>query len=385
MKSMFISYRAPYPVTSGDKIRIFQNLEFLSEISQVDLVYLNENNNPSVVPLINNFYAFKKSRLKSIFDGIYYAIFKGWPLQIGYFYSKKLNDWVKLNFNLYDSIFLNNIRCYPYVENILNIKIFLDLVDSNLLNLENKIITSTLFYKLVYKLEYKLMKKYQKKVFNSRLNLFVISKRDKDHVLSDYPKAKISFYPNYVRNIELLESNFTHNIAFMGKLSYEPNIKAIRYFVNEIFPIIRIKYPNLNFNIIGSSFNKIYYRDILGFKGVNFIGFVDDLKSFVKNQRFFVAPMISGSGLQNKVIEAMGLGKIVIGTKMASEGLYPNIILSNFFFDNKSSLIDAIDYFLDYHNDHLVTENSKLVYNYIIANYSKKIVEKQFFDLLKAS
>lgn len=381
---MFISYRAPHPITSGDKIRIYQNLEFLTDKNQVDIYYLNENKLKSNVSLSNNIFEFKKSKFKSLFDSFYYAFFRGWPMQVGFFYSKKLHEMVSLNYKKYDSIFLNNIRTYPYIEKIIKLKhIHLDLVDSNLLNLENKIRTSRFLTKFMYKFEYKLMKKYQDKVFKRNIKLIVISKRDKDHIDRDYIKANVGICPNYVRNLEIQQSNFSKNIAFMGKLSYEPNVKAINFFVKEIFPFIQKKIPNVQLNIIGGSFNKKYYRNILEHEGVNFLGFVDDLKSFVNTQRLFVAPMISGSGLQNKVIEAMGFGKIVLGTKIASDGMYGSPILTKFFFDDKSQFINELIYFLDDSRNHLIDENSKLVHNYILTHYSKEVVKSQFNSIVK--
>jgi hypothetical protein len=385
-KVMLVSYRSPVPVTSGDKIRIFQNIEMLSKKHKVSCFFSNENNFNGEIPYTKNNHFVKFNKYIAPLKGIFFMLIFGWPFQVGYFFSFKLYKHIKSELVNFDLVFLNNIRTFSYFS-LINTKkpIYLDFVDSMILNFNNKANTSNFILKLIFKVETLLLVNYHKKCFEKITKGFVISNKDKEDLCSRYRGINIGIYTNYISYLTFNEVILNQNIGFMGKLSYEPNVKAIKYFLNEIYPTVKLANPKLQFNIYGTSFNKKIYKKYLNLQGVNFKGFVEDIKSEIINQRFMIAPMISGSGLQNKVIEAMGLGRLVIGSEIVKTGLP----LSNSFdyvsFTNNDDFISKINYYLNDGNREKLFFESKKAFDYVQDIFCKPFVIESFYSQMETN
>ena len=109
-------------------------------------------------------------------------------------------------------------------------------------------------------------------------------------------------------------------LIFVGTMDYYPNIDAVCYFAQEIFPLIRQKLPEAVFEIVGRYPPKAVRR--LGqMDGVQVVGEVADVRSYVVGADVSVAPMRIARGVQNKVLEAMALGVPVVATPAAIEGI----------------------------------------------------------------
>lgn len=109
-------------------------------------------------------------------------------------------------------------------------------------------------------------------------------------------------------------------IVFLGRMDYFPNVDAVTYFVNEIFPIIRRKKPDVRFRIIGSNpVNKI--RALAEIDGVSVTGHVPDVRPHLADAMVSVAPLRIARGTQNKVLESMAMGIPVVATSQAAKGI----------------------------------------------------------------
>ena len=108
-----------------------------------------------------------------------------------------------------------------------------------------------------------------------------------------------------VGSIALHES--VGNIIFVGKMSYEPNIVAVNFFSTQIFPLLKAKYSELKFIIVGANPDE-RVRKLADIEGVTVTGFVDSIERYFRHSTIVVAPMLTGAGIQNKIIQAMSYG-----------------------------------------------------------------------------
>ncbi len=108
------------------------------------------------------------------------------------------------------------------------------------------------------------------------------------------------------------------NFVFTGTMDYPPNVDAVRWFATEILPIIRRSQP-AHFHIVGSS-PSAEVRALAG-DGVFVTGRVPDVRPYVAGATAAVAPMRIARGIQNKVLEAMAMGRPVVVTPDALEGI----------------------------------------------------------------
>ncbi len=108
------------------------------------------------------------------------------------------------------------------------------------------------------------------------------------------------------------------NFVFTGTMDYPPNVDAVRWFATEILPLIR-RSGAADFHIVGSS-PSVEVRALEG-NGVFVTGRVPDVRPFVQHATAAVAPMRIARGIQNKVLEAMAMGRPVVVTPDALEGI----------------------------------------------------------------
>jgi glycosyltransferase involved in cell wall biosynthesis len=105
----------------------------------------------------------------------------------------------------------------------------------------------------------------------------------------------------------------SNTLAFLGKMDYQPNIDAVSGFVNNVMPRLPQDYV---FKIVGAKPTP----EVLGLASERVLvtGFVEDPYAIVKNCDVAIAPMVSGGGIQNKVLETLALGMANIVSPLAA-------------------------------------------------------------------
>jgi sugar transferase (PEP-CTERM/EpsH1 system associated) len=108
--------------------------------------------------------------------------------------------------------------------------------------------------------------------------------------------------------------------VFTGTMDYPPNVDAVVWFATEILPVIRRTVPAARFYIVGNGPSAEVQR-LASIEGVFVTGRVPDVRPYVAHATAGVAPMRIARGIQNKVLEAMSLGRPVVLTSGALEGI----------------------------------------------------------------
>ena len=119
----------------------------------------------------------------------------------------------------------------------------------------------------------------------------------------------------------LLSKHDSDNIVlFVGKMSYEPNVIAVSYFAHEIFPILKSRFKQLKFIIAGANPDQRVV-ELEKITGIQVTGFVETLIPYFQKATVVIAPMLTGAGIQNKIIQAMSFACCVATTPIGAEGL----------------------------------------------------------------
>lgn len=128
--------------------------------------------------------------------------------------------------------------------------------------------------------------------------------------------------PNGVSNEQPAapERELSDELLFVGTLNYEPNIEAIHFFMNQVWPMLSACRPNLCFRIIGRSPTPSVLALHDGCR-IFVTGNVDDLTPYYDSATAVVAPIHGGGGTRLKVLEALVKAKALIATSVAAEGL----------------------------------------------------------------
>lgn len=172
----------------------------------------------------------------------------------------------------------------------------------------------------------------------------------------------------------------SNNILFVGKMSYEPNIIAVTFFSNEVFPDLKKTFPNLDFLIVGANPSK-RVKSLETIEGIHVTGYVENLEPFFQKATIVVAPMLTGAGIQNKIIQAMSYGCCVVTTPIGAEGLE---ITNNAIkiIKDEHSWVEILTKLLNNKD-----EREKMgheAYKYVCENLSRKTISEQFWKFINA-
>ena len=98
-----------------------------------------------------------------------------------------------------------------------------------------------------------------------------------------------------------------------------PNIEGIEWFLDDVWPLIHEAHPDLEFTVAGHGTpdHLMQRKDA----NVTFVGTVPDANEFMLDHELMIVPLLSGSGIRVKIVEAMALGRVVITTSVGAEGL----------------------------------------------------------------
>lgn len=109
-------------------------------------------------------------------------------------------------------------------------------------------------------------------------------------------------------------------IAFSGNMSFQPNIDAVQYFYTEIWPLVLASRPNVRWHIIGTE-PAPEVLALASHPNVVVTGHVEDIRAHLQRASVVVCPMVTGTGIKNKVLEAMALGRPVVTTPFGTQGI----------------------------------------------------------------
>lgn len=388
-KVLIINSKAPYPLHTGGEMRTFQMIKLLSRIyDHVDIVYLTDKVNPEtdkgLKPYCKNIYSFTSSKRRYAFNAIKGLLFGKLPLQVYYFYSSEMQKWIDKNLSGYNIVFCNNIRTAEYVRKKDGIVKIIDFVDAISMNYERAKHKVKGIWKYLYSIDHKRCLRYEKDIVEHFDKTMIISRIDGEYIekASDSSGKKISVISNMIEIPELIKTNYNEkekSLVFVGSMFYESNITAVDYFVRNVFDKIRIQFPDLKFYIVGSRPDPKVIK--LGEnEGVVVTGFVDDVSEYFVNPSIFVAPMLSGAGVQNKILQAMAAGCPVITTTIGAEGIEDISEKELLVCDAPEIMAEKIIWLLNH--DEVRKEQATAAKKYISEHLSEDIILKQFKDII---
>lgn len=325
MNIVFITSEFPYPPNSGGRIYTWQRIKYLSLNNNIflfsiiddgDIKYLNDE---VVKTTFKEFNVYK--RKNKIIQGI-----KGisYPFSVATRRNEEMfQDISKLiNSRSIDLIIIDNPQMLINCD--MNNKTPKILTQHNI---EYKAFESmyknsnNIIKKIIYRREYRLMKNFEEKYYhNNKINGYsFISEEDKQYFEEKYSNTNTTLVPPGVDEINInSEKKDDYNIVFTGKMDYEPNIQAMKWFSEDIFPKIIKEIPKVKLYIVGK--NPTDYIKSLASDNVVVTGEVESVEEYLNKANIVVIPLLSGGGVKIKLIEALQYNNIVITTSKGSEG-----------------------------------------------------------------
>jgi sugar transferase (PEP-CTERM/EpsH1 system associated) len=154
--------------------------------------------------------------------------------------------------------------------------------------------------------------------------VFVVNERERQTLAALAPRARVHVVPNGV-DVEAFAPPgppvADPAIVFCGMMSYEPNVDAVRWFLQGVWPIIRAKRPAARFKIVGAEPPRSLQSLAERTPGVTITGRVAAVQPHLWDSAVAVAPLRTARGIQNKVLEALAAGLPVVIAPEVRQGL----------------------------------------------------------------
>jgi sugar transferase (PEP-CTERM/EpsH1 system associated) len=336
LKVLVLDEEPAYPPDSGKKTRSFNLLTRLSKEHDIEyLCYVDPAEQESRVEKLSQYFkaVYPVLRRKTNHSGLkFYAklllnIFSSLPFIVSEYYSPAYRKRLAclLKNEAYDLIHCEISPYIIFVKNCLEIPRI-----GVAHNVEAEIwrrycATETNPLRKAYTwLQYRKVREYEAKYLKRVSTCVAVSERDARYIREKYGLDCVCVVPNGVDTDYFFYEPCkirNNNLVFSGSMDWRPNQDAVKFFLYEIWPLIRTEICDATFTIVGRNppewMHKLADKQV----GVELTGTVTDVRPFIRRGHVFVVPLRIGGGSRLKILEAMSLGKAVVSTSVGAEGL----------------------------------------------------------------
>jgi polysaccharide biosynthesis protein PslH len=339
MRILVALSRFPYPTYKGDRLRAFYQIKELSAAHEVHVVCVAESE-PSAAD-----YAAVSAYCKSLtvvrltpfqkYLNLFRALWDKKPFQVHYFRVPALPAIIELLVAKHhiEVSLVQLIRMAVNMPKNAKPAQVLDYMDAFSVNMSRRAALSPFYFKPIVALEARRLRNYETKVATDYQGLCIISTDDQAQFEKSLQERIVvisngvdeSFFSYDDKAITLSSAGHLPaipqaiDLIFTGNMQYFPNVQAARYIIEQLMPVLLTEFPQLQLYIVGIDPDPVLLR--LGNDHIHLTGYVPDVRPYLHRAKVFVAPLFSGSGLQNKLLEAMAMGVPVVTTWQANRAL----------------------------------------------------------------
>ena len=327
MKILVLLPRIPFPLEKGDKLRAFNQIKQLAKHNEIVLCALNDN------PKVSEQDAFRalqpycqsvnfiKVTKPQILIGLIRAFFKGWPMQCGYYYNHKASKRINALIAKHkpDMLYCQLLRTAEYIRHI-DLPKAIDYQDIFSYGMKRRADIASFLTRPIYNMEYRRLKRFEAAVFDDFDVKSIISEPDRA-LFPHEKREEILIVPNGVDHEKYhpMEGKKLYDLVFVGNMSYPPNVNAAEYLADEIMPLVWKTLPEAKLYLAGAKPDPKVKKTACDRIIVS--GWLDDIRTAYAQSRVFIAPMRIGTGLQNKLLEAMSMRLPAITSPLANASL----------------------------------------------------------------
>jgi glycosyltransferase involved in cell wall biosynthesis len=329
---LFLTPRFPYPLIGGDRVKAYHLLRLLAARHEVTCVTFNEEGDltaehrRAIADLGVELHVIPISRAKAVARVALTALSRK-PLEMQYYADSKFQRTVQslAQRKKLDVVIAFFMRTAEYALAIPGIPKILVAEDARLLTQRRSTgefrFSPGYFMRVVER--YKL-KHYEPRIVGRFDRVTYVTEAEREYIMRYNPFLQASIVTNGVDLQDYpyaSDQRHREGLVLCGKMDVHHNIRMALRVGKEIFPQLKKLYPALTFRIVGK--NPVREIRLLAQRteGIIITGEVARVQGHIQSGAVFIHPFEAGSGIQNKLLEAMALGTVAVTTPLGVSGI----------------------------------------------------------------
>jgi sugar transferase (PEP-CTERM/EpsH1 system associated) len=326
---LFLAHRLPYPPNKGDKVRSYHLLRHLARTHRVHLgTFVDDPDDARHVDALRGLCASvcalpldpRWARLRGLA-----GLASGEPLTVPYYRDARLAAWVARTVrerSIGTAVVFSSAMA-QYVTGLAGVRTLVDFVDVDSAKWSQYAGQRAWPLSWLYRREGDRLLAFERSTAAAAQRAFFVTDAEADLFRGLAPECarKTSVVSNgvdtdYYDPALPLATPFSADeepVVFTGAMDYWPNVDAVTWFASEVLPALRTHRPRVRFYVVGM--RPAPAVRALASPHVVVTGTVPDVRPFLAHARVVVAPLRIARGLQNKVLEAMAMGRPVVASQ----------------------------------------------------------------------
>jgi sugar transferase (PEP-CTERM/EpsH1 system associated) len=341
---LFLSHRLPFPPDKGERIRAFRILQHLAPHFRIHLgCFVSDPAELTNVRRLAEYCVAVKGvplAPQRVPVRAVSGLISGDPLTVASFANAEMSAWVAEQLSRVKPeiifVFSSTMAQYILRRDRGEARFIMDFVDVDSDKWRQYAAKSSFLMKWVYAREARKLLAFDRKVAAEADASLFVSDAEADLFRNLSPETAETthavangidcafFSPTQLFSDEAVGRTYLAgpgpHMVFTGTMDYWPNVDAVSWFADEIFPLVRGAAPQATFTIVGSNPNRAVCA--LGNRsGISVTGRVPDVRPYLAAAHVVVAPLRLARGIQNKILEGMAMAKPVVTTSHGLEGI----------------------------------------------------------------
>ena len=344
---LYLAHRLPFPPNKGDKIRSYHLLKHLAQQHRVFVgTFVDDPEDEAHVDtlraLCSGLHVSRLRPSRARFSSLM-GLLDGEALTLGYYRDAALQRWVRetVHRERIDVVVVFSSSMAQYAQG-LGLPMLVDFVDVDSSKWTEYAARHRWPMSWVYRREGEQLLAYERAVAARSARSFFVTENEAALFRSLAPESARTceamcngvdadyFAPDSSCSSPYEAAELP--VVFTGAMDYWPNIDAVTWFAAEMLPRLRARWPALRFHIVGRNPTPAVLA--LSAEAVNVTGTVPDVRPYLQHAAVVVAPMRIARGIQNKILEAMAMGRPVVAARQCAEAIMAR---------RGTELIDAAD------------------------------------------